>query len=192
MADSWQKFKMNLQNEVFTWSLSIRTRSEPRFKASVSARMDIASRVRRLAETIALANWMQDLRTENRVSAKSQSMQGGQYEQGCHQEEQTHPCRRTAKTLWDGISSIGLFAPVQCPNLWAIPRGWIIQEEKEETQKRALAFDASYKPFKQQKNERRTIGSHLRHSWEIGAESRWTFCASKRTQEQKPFLQVMT
>ena len=29
----------------------------------------------------------------------------------------------------------------------------------------ALAFDASYKPFKQQKkDERRTIGSHLRHS----------------------------
>jgi hypothetical protein len=35
---------------------SIRIRSKPRFKASVSARMDIASRVRRLAETIALAN----------------------------------------------------------------------------------------------------------------------------------------
>lgn len=48
--------RMNSQNEVFTWSLSIKTRSEPRCKASVSTRMDIASRVRRLAETIALAS----------------------------------------------------------------------------------------------------------------------------------------
>ena len=47
---------MNLQNEVFDWSLSIRTRREPRYKASVSARMDIASNVRRLAEAIALAS----------------------------------------------------------------------------------------------------------------------------------------
>lgn len=56
VADSWQKFKMSLQIEVFSWSLSIRTRSGPRFKASAFARMDIASRVRRLAEAIALAN----------------------------------------------------------------------------------------------------------------------------------------
>ena len=48
--------RMNLQNEVFAWGLSIRTRREPRFKASAFARMDIASRVRRLAEAIALAN----------------------------------------------------------------------------------------------------------------------------------------
>lgn len=39
--------KMNLQSEVFSWSLSIRTRSESRCKVSVSARMDIATRVRR-------------------------------------------------------------------------------------------------------------------------------------------------
>jgi len=36
---------------------------------------------------------------------------------------------------------------------------------KRENAEEALAFDASYKPFKQQKkDERRTIGSHLRHS----------------------------
>lgn len=50
-----------LQSEVFSWSLSIRTRSEPRCKASDSARMDVASRVRRLAENTALLSWMQDL-----------------------------------------------------------------------------------------------------------------------------------
>ena len=48
--------RVSLKNEVFTWSLSIRTRSEPRYKASVFARMDIASRVRRLAEARALAS----------------------------------------------------------------------------------------------------------------------------------------
>ena len=36
---------------------------------------------------------------------------------------------------------------------------------KRRNAEEALAFDESYKPFKQQKkNERRTIGSHLRHS----------------------------
>ena len=55
-AGSWQKFKNELAKRGFSWSLSIRTRSEPRYKASVSARMDIASKVRRLAEAIALAS----------------------------------------------------------------------------------------------------------------------------------------
>lgn len=53
--------RKNLQSKVFTWSLSIWIRSKPRYKASVSARMDIASRVRRLAENTALSGWMQDL-----------------------------------------------------------------------------------------------------------------------------------
>jgi len=36
---------------------------------------------------------------------------------------------------------------------------------KRRNAEEALAFDASYKPFKQQKKyERRTIGSHLRHN----------------------------
>ena len=48
--------KVNLQNEVFAWSLSIRTRREPRYKVSDSVRTDTASRVRRLAEAIALAS----------------------------------------------------------------------------------------------------------------------------------------
>ena len=61
VADSWQKFKNELAKQVFIWNLYIRTKSEPRFKASVSARMDIASRVRRLAENTALSGWMQDL-----------------------------------------------------------------------------------------------------------------------------------
>ena len=38
-------------------------------------------------------------------------------------------------------------------------------KNKKEQPEEALAFDASYKPFKQQKkDERRTIGSHLRHN----------------------------
>lgn len=56
MADSWESSEANLQNEVFTWSLSIRTRRKPRFKASDSARMDIVSKVRRFAENTALAS----------------------------------------------------------------------------------------------------------------------------------------
>lgn len=63
VADSWQKFKNELAKRGVRLELvySIRTRREPRYKASDSARTDIASRVRRFAENAALASWMQDL-----------------------------------------------------------------------------------------------------------------------------------
>ena len=56
VADSWQKFKNELAKRSILLELVNKARSEPRCKASVFARMDIASRVHRLAETIALAN----------------------------------------------------------------------------------------------------------------------------------------
>ena len=60
-SDSWQKFKNELAKRGVRLELVYKDRREPRYKASVSARMDIASRVRRLAENTALSSWMQDL-----------------------------------------------------------------------------------------------------------------------------------
>ena len=56
VADSWQKFKNELAKRGVCLELVYKDRREPRYKASVSARMDIASKVRRLAEAIALAS----------------------------------------------------------------------------------------------------------------------------------------
>lgn len=56
VADSWQKFKNELAKRGVCLELVYKDKGEPRYKASVSVRTDIASRVRRLAEAIALAS----------------------------------------------------------------------------------------------------------------------------------------
>ena len=47
--------------------------------------------------------------TENLLSARAKSAQ--QYEQGCHKNEQMPFMSENSQDPWDGISSIGLFAP---------------------------------------------------------------------------------
>ena len=170
--------RMNLQNEVFAWSLSIRTRREPRYKASDSVRTDIASRVRRLAEAIALASWMQGLREWRTMYHQNPALLCNT-NKAITRANMSHPCRIAAKTLGTAFLPLDfLLLPTLRP--LSLSQRTNHPRRKRRNAEEALAFDASYKPFKQQKKyERRTIGSHLRHSWEIGAESRWTFCLTK-------------
>ena len=61
MADSWDEFKSELAKRGVLLELVYKDKERTKVQASVSARMDIASRVRRLAENTALSSWMQDL-----------------------------------------------------------------------------------------------------------------------------------
>ena len=97
-ADSCRSSRMNLQDEVSTWSLSIRTRSEPRYKASDSARTDIVSRVRRFAENTALASWMQCLR-ERRTIYQQEPILLSNMSKAVARMSRCHSCRSAAKTL---------------------------------------------------------------------------------------------
>jgi hypothetical protein len=76
----------------------------------------------------------------------------------------SQPYRRAARTL--GTVFLPLDFLLQ-PMLRPLRHSQRMNQSrrKRRNAEEALAFDASYKPFKQQKKyERRTIGSHLRHS----------------------------
>lgn len=56
VADSWQKFKNELAKRGILLEFVYKDKERSKVQGIRFARMDIASRVRRLAETIALAN----------------------------------------------------------------------------------------------------------------------------------------
>ena len=95
--------------------------------------------------------------TENLLSARASSAQ--QYEQGCRKNEQVPSISESSQDPWDDFLLQPMLRPLSHSQRMNHPR------RKRRNAEEALAFDASYKPFKQQKKyERRTIGSHLRHS----------------------------
>ena len=76
----------------------------------------------------------------------------------------SHPCRIAAKTLGTAFLPLDFLL---LPTLRPLSLSQRMNHPRRERRnaEEALAFDASYKPFKQQKKyERRTIGSHLWYS----------------------------
>ena len=143
--------------------MSIRTRSEARCKASVSARMDIVSRAHRLAETIALANWMRGLK-KWRTMFHQKPTQLSNTNKAITRTSRNQPYWRAAETL--GMAFLPLDFLLQ-PMLRPLNHSQRMNppRRKRKNAEEALAFDASYKPFKRQENnERRNVGSHLWHS----------------------------
>ena len=137
-----------------------RIRSKPKFKASVSARMDIVSRVRRLAENTALASWMQGL-VLRRIVYRQEPNQCRENKQAATKKYNLYQRQNKPKTI--GVASL----PSAC-SLRPMPKLMSLSQKmnppKRKNAEEASAFDVSYKVKIRIEHERRTIGSHLRHS----------------------------
>ena len=73
--------------------------------------------------------------TENLLSARAKSAQ--QYEQGCHKNEQVPSISESSQDPWDGISSIGLFAPSNAQTYESFPED---ESTKKKKRKRRRGF----------------------------------------------------
>ena len=73
--------------------------------------------------------------TENLLSARAKSAQ--QYEQGCHKNEQMPFMTESSQDPWDGISSIGLFAPANAQTFEQFPED---ESSKKKKKKRRRGF----------------------------------------------------
>ena len=114
-------------------------------------------------ENTALASWMRDLR-ERRTFYQQEPALLSNMSRAVARMSRCHPYRRAARTL--GMVFLPLDFLLQ-PMLIPLSHSLRMNQSrrKRRNAEEALAFDASYKPFKQhKKDERRTIGSHLRHS----------------------------
>lgn len=71
--------------------------------------------------------------TENLLSARAKSAQ--QYEQGCHKNEQVPSISESSQDPWDGISSIGLFAPSNSQTYESFPEDESTKKKKRKRRK---------------------------------------------------------
>ena len=99
--------------------------------------LGIANKTRRQPITAILGKlYKLDVRlgTEyNRVSPRSESMQGGQ--PSCHQVELTQPTAEHTQDPWSGISSIGLFAPSNAQTYEPFPEDESAKKKKRKRRK---------------------------------------------------------
>ena len=73
--------------------------------------------------------------TENLLSARAKSAQ--QYEQGNHKNNQEPSISESSQDPWDGISSIGLFAPANAQTFEQFPED---ESSKKKKKKRRRGF----------------------------------------------------
>ena len=71
--------------------------------------------------------------TENLLSARASSAQ--QYEQGCRKNEQVPSISESSQDPWDGISSIGLFAPANAQTFESFPEDESAKKKKKKRRK---------------------------------------------------------
>lgn len=109
------------------------------------------------------ASWMQGLREWRTMYHQNPALLCNT-NKAITRANMSHPCRIAAKTLGTAFLPLDfLLLPTLRP--LSLSQRTNHPRRKRRNAEEALAFDASYKPFKQQKKyERRTIGSHLRHS----------------------------
>ena len=98
---------------------------------------------------------------ENHLSARASSTQ--QYEQGSFKDELLPFMSESSLNPWNGISSIGLFAPANAQTFEQFPEDESSKKKRRNAEE-ALAFDASHKLKIRIEHERRNVRSHLRHS----------------------------
>lgn len=162
-AGSWQKFKNELAKQGVHLELVYKDKEQTKVKGIRFCKDGYSFKGTQISRDYSFGKLNARLEgTENLLSASANSAQ--QYEQGCCKNEQEPAISESSQDPWDGISSIGLLLQ---PMLRPLRHSQRMNQSrrKRRNAEEALAFDASYKPFKQQKKyERRTIGSHLRHS----------------------------
>ena len=134
VADSWQKFKNELAKRGVLLELVYKERTKVqgiRFcKDGYSFKGTQISRGYSFGKLNARFEGM-----ENHVSAKSNSTL--QYEQGDHKKNQEPSISESSQDPWDGLSSIGLFAPANAQTFEPFPED---ESAKKKKKKRRRGF----------------------------------------------------
>ena len=120
VVDSWQKFKNELAKRgillEFVYKDNERTKVQG-IRFSKDGYSFKGTQISRDYSFVKLNARFEG--TENHVSAKSSSTQ--QYEQGSHKDEQVPFMSESSQDPWNGISSIGLFAPANAQTFDPFP-----------------------------------------------------------------------
>ena len=129
-AGSWQKFKNELAKQGVHLELVYKDKEQTKVKGIRFCKDGYSFKGTQISRDYSFGKLNARLEgTENLLSASANSAQ--QYEQGCCKNEQEPSLSESSQDPWDGISSIGLFAPANAQTFEPFPEDESVKKKKK-------------------------------------------------------------
>lgn len=136
VADSWQKFKSELEKRGVHLELVYKDKERSKVQGIRFCKDGYSFKGTQISRDYSFGKLNARLEgAENLLSARASSAQ--QYEQGCRKNEQVPSISESSQDPWDGISSIGLFAPANAQTFESFPED---ESAKKKKKKRRRGF----------------------------------------------------
>ena len=136
VVDSWQKFKNELAKRGILLEFVYKDKERTKVQGIRFSKDGYSFKGTQISRDYSFGKLNARFEgTENHVSAKSSSTQ--QYEQGSHKDEQVPFMSESSQDPWNGISSIGLFAPANAQTFDPFPED---ESAKKKKKKRRRGF----------------------------------------------------
>ena len=133
-AGSWQKFKNELAKQGVHLELVYKDKEQTKVKGIRFCKDGYSFKGTQISRDYSFGKLNARFEgTENLLSARAKSAQ--QYEQGCHKNEQMPFMSESSQDPWDGISSIGLFAPANAQTFETFPEDESVKKKKRKRRK---------------------------------------------------------
>ena len=129
-AGSWQKFKNELAKQGVHLELVYKDKEQTKVKGIRFCKDGYSFKGTQISRDYSFGKLNARLEgTENLLSASANSAQ--QYEQGCCKNEQVPSLSESSQDPWNGISSIGLFAPANAQTFEPFPEDESVKKKKK-------------------------------------------------------------
>lgn len=136
MADSWNEFKSELAKRGVCLELVYKDKERTKVQGIRFSNDGYSFKGTQISRDYSFGKLNARFKVmENHLSARASSTQ--QYEQGCHKNEQMPFMTESSQDPWDGISSIGLFAPANAQTFEQFPED---ESSKKKKKKRRRGF----------------------------------------------------
>ena len=136
MADSWEKLRSELAKRGVRLELVYKDKERTKVQGIRFCKDGYSFKGTQICRECSFGKLNARLEgTENLLSARAKSAQ--QYEQGNHKNNQEPSISESSQDPWDGISSIGLFAPANAQTFESFPED---ESEKKKKKKRRKGF----------------------------------------------------
>ena len=136
MADSWEKLRSELAKRGVRLELVYKDKERTKVQGIRFCKDGYSFKGTQICRECSFGKLNARLEgTENLLSARAKSAQ--QYEQGNHKNNQEPSISESSQDPWDGISSIGLFAPANAQTFESFPED---ESDKKKKKKRRKGF----------------------------------------------------
>ena len=134
VADSWQKFKSELEKRGVHLELVYKDKERSKVQGIRFCKDGYSFKGTQISREYSFGKQNARLEgTENLLSARAKSAQ--QYEQGYHKNNQEPSISESSQDPWDSISSIGLFAPSNAQTYEPFPEDESAKKKKRKRRK---------------------------------------------------------